>query len=427
MKVSFFTLGCKVNTCETEYLREQFIKRGYEAVEGEKADVFVVNSCTVTHIADRKGRGIVRKLRRENPSSIIILTGCMPQINKEDAFNLKEADIVLGNGEKDKLFSYLDDFLNRRERIFAVGDIFKVKDIATMSASKFDPSFQKAYLKIEDGCDNFCTYCAIGFARGRVRSESIADIQKDADKFIKEGYKELILTGINLSRYGFDLGLKASDGIRAVCEREGDFRVRLGSVEPNLMDIRDFEAMRDLPKLCPHFHLALQSGCDETLKRMGRRYTTKEYMSFVDYIFKYFPNPSITTDIIVGFPGETEDEFKKTCRFVSEIPFLKANIFPYSPRLGTRAASFPDQIHPDIKKERNIILNEIAETKKIEFLKTQLGREARVLGEKTGTGYTDNYVNVSFGEEKPKAGDFSIVKLSEITSDGMTAHIIKNR
>ena len=424
MKVSFFTLGCKVNTFETQFLREEFLKRGYETVSGEDADVFVVNSCTVTHIADRKGRGIVRKLRRENPDSVIILTGCMPQINKEDAFNLKEADIVLGNGEKDKLFSYLDEFLEKRQRIFAVGDIFKVRDIAKMSFDDFDETFQKAYLKIEDGCDNFCTYCAIGFARGPVRSEKIEDIRRDADNFIKKGYKEIVLTGINLSRYGFDLGLKASDGVRAACLRDGDFRVRIGSVEPNLMDIKDFEAMKGLKNLCPHFHLALQSGCDETLKRMGRRYTTEQYMGFVNYIFENFENPSITTDIIVGFPGETDEEFRKTCDFVRKLPLLKANIFQYSPRLGTKAATMPDQVPPQVKKERNIILSDIAEEQRIKFLKTQVGKTARVLGEKTGTGYTDNYICLSFKDEKPPSGKFASCILEDITPEGMTAKLI---
>lgn len=424
MKVSFFTLGCKVNTFETQFLREEFIKHGYEVTEGEKSDVFLVNSCTVTHIADRKARGIVRHLRRENPQAVIILTGCMPQINKEDAFNLKEADIVLGNGEKDRLFYYLDEFLKKRERIFAVGDIFKVKTIASMSCHDFDESFQRAYLKIEDGCDNFCTYCAIGFARGPVRSEKIDDIIKDADAFIERGYKELVLTGINLSRYGFDLGLRPYHAVKAVCQREGDFRVRLGSVEPNLMDMRDFEEMKGLNKLCPHFHLALQSGSDNTLKRMGRRYTLKEYMGFVEYIFKNFDNPSITTDIIVGFPGETDEEFKETCSFVKELPLLKANIFQYSPRRGTKAAGMKEQVPPQIKKERNIILSDIAEQRRREFLNLQVGRCARVLGERTGTGYTDNYINLSFKEERPRSGSFSDCILKGITPDGMNAKLI---
>ncbi len=424
MKVSFFTLGCKVNTFETQYLREEFLKRGYEVVSGEKADIFLVNSCTVTHIADRKSRGIVRHLRRENPESVIILTGCMPQVNKSDALNLTEADIVVGNGEKDRLFDYLEQFLKNRERLFEVGDIFKVKSIAPMKCRSFDESFQRAYLKIEDGCDNFCAYCAIGFARGPVRSEGIEDIIKDADAFIERGYKELVLTGINLSRYGFDIGLRPYHAIKAVCQREGDFRVRLGSVEPNLMDMRDFDEMRGLKKLCPHFHLALQSGSDKTLRRMGRRYTTGEYMGFVEYIFKNFENPSITTDIIVGFPGETDEEFKETCSFVSSLPLLKANIFQYSPRSKTKAAGMKEQVTPQIKKERNQILSQLAEKRRREFLNLQIGKKARVLGERTGTGYTDNYISLCFDEKKPPVDKFSQCILEEITFDGMKAKLI---
>lgn len=423
MKVSFFTLGCKVNTFESQSIAEEFINNGYEVVKGETADIFVVNSCTVTHIADRKSRNIVRRLRRKNPNAIIILTGCMPQTDRDSALSLLEADIVLGNAEKPNLFKITQQFMAKRDRIFKVGDIFQQKSFSHMEADKFDDSFQRAYLKIEDGCDCFCAYCAIGFARGPVRSENIENIEHAADGFIRNGYKELVLTGINLSRYGFDLNLRPSDAIAAVCRREGDFRVRLGSVEPNLMDFRDFEVMKDLEKLCPHFHLALQSGCDETLKRMGRRYTSAQYMQFVDYIFKNFNNPSITTDIIVGFPGETEEEFKETEKFVSSLPLLKANIFEYSQRKGTRAEKFPDQINPAEKTERFNRLSQIAEESRNKFLSSQIGTKARVLGEKVGSGYTDNYISVSFVGKKPAAGQWYSCVLNDIDKNGMISEL----
>lgn len=413
MRIKFISLGCKVNQYETQALASLFEARGFTQSEGSP-DVVVINSCSVTSLADRKSRAAVRRARREAPNAVIALTGCMPQASPEEAGKITEADIVLGTKDRRSLILAVEEFLQSRTRKVSIPAFSEDELFEPLTVSKFDESFQRAYIKIEDGCDRFCSYCAIPYARGSVRSRRIEEIKAEAARLAMAGYREIVLTGINLSRYGSDIGLTLADAVSAVDEAEGDFRIRLGSVEPDLISRADWQRLSKLKKLCPHFHLPLQSGCDETLFRMGRKYTAGEYLAVVEYIKSLFENPSFTTDIIAGFPGENEEEFEKTCQTVRSIGLLRAHVFEYSLRCGTAAAEMPGQLPPKIKKERAGRLFEICRESGEAFAKTQVGKTARLLLEKTGGGYTDNYL---YAELKPPqkelAGSFIKIKITD--------------
>jgi len=413
MKVRLVSLGCKVNQYEVQALSALFSERGYAVTEQNDADIVVINSCTVTSLADRKTRQLLRRLRREMPQSIIALTGCMPQADPEAAAKLTEADIVTGVRDRAKLIDVIERQLENRSRNISVTPFLTDELFEPLSAEKFSDSFQRAYLKIEDGCDRFCSYCIIPFARGRVRSRSLEEITAETEKLVKSGYREIVLTGINLSRYGADIGLRLKDAVLACAAANGDFRIRLGSVEPDLISNDDWQALSKIPKLCPHFHLAVQSGCDRTLKAMNRHYTMAQFLDTVRTIRKMFSNSSITADIIVGFPGETDEDFEETCKNIGELGLLRAHIFEYSPRKGTVAAKRGDQIDPQIKKLRSKRLEAICDDSAAEFAKGQVGSAARVLLEATGGGYTDNYLYVTLSSaEKYRTGDFINVTLT---------------
>lgn len=417
MRAKFISLGCKVNQYETQALEGLFAQHGFFAEAGGRADLVIINSCTVTSLADRKTRQMVRKLRRELPDAVLVLTGCMPQTSPEAAAALKEADIITGTKDRAQLVALvLDYFKNRRRRVdiasYVPNELFE-----PLNAEKFDDSFQRAYLKIQDGCDRFCSYCIIPYARGAVRSRPLEQIAAETQRLADAGYREIVLTGINLSRYGADTGLSLPHAVRAAASARGDFRLRLGSVEPDLLSEADWRALAEIPTLCPHFHIPLQSGCNATLRRMNRRYSTAEFMATVDRIRYLFPNPSITTDIIVGFPGETDEEFIETCRTAEEIGLLRAHIFEYSPRAGTPAAAMTHQVPPPVKKQRARKLAELCLSSGAQFARTQVGQKARVLLEATGDGYTDNYLYVNVPDRAGvSAGDFINVLLT--ASDG---------
>ena len=413
MKVRLVSLGCKVNQYEIQALAALFAQKGYTITEADDADITVINSCTVTSLADRKTRQVVRRLRREMPDSIIALTGCMPQADPDSAAKLTEADIVTGVKDRAKLIEIIEQQLENRSRNVSVVPFSEEDLFEPLSAEKFSDSFQRAYLKIEDGCDRYCSYCIIPFARGKVRSRSLAEITAETEKLVASGYREIVLTGINLSRYGADIGLRLKDAVAACSEVEGDFRIRLGSVEPDLISNEDWLALSKIPKFCPHFHLAVQSGCDNTLKAMNRHYTIGQFFDTVATIRKLFFNPSITADIIVGFPGETDDDFEETCRNIAALGLLRAHIFEYSPRKGTVAARRSDQIDPQIKKQRAKQLEAVCSASAAEFASGQVGSTARVLLEATGGGYTDNYLYVTISSaEKYRTGDFITVTLT---------------
>ncbi|MEG2204070.1 MAG: radical SAM protein, partial [Oscillospiraceae bacterium] len=299
MRVRFFSLGCRVNQVDAQALRGLFAREGFEPVEQGDAEVLVVNSCTVTSMADRKTRQLVRRLRREQPAAVLVLTGCLPQASPEAAALLTEADLVTGAREQEQLPARVREWLKTGRRVVSIPDFEPKTPFEGEPAERFDDSFQRAYLKIEDGCDRYCAYCVIPRARGPVRSRPPNEVAAETARLAAAGYRELVLTGINLSRYGAGEGLRLTDAVRAACEIPGDFRVRLGSVEPVLLGEADYQALSGLERLCPQFHLSLQSGCDDTLARMNRRYTTAEYLNTVRIIRSLFNNPSITTDLIV--------------------------------------------------------------------------------------------------------------------------------
>lgn len=413
MRARFISLGCKVNQYETQALEGLFAQHGFFAEAGGKADLVVINSCTVTSLADRKTRQTVRRLRRELPDAVLVLTGCMPQTAPDDAVALTEADIITGTKDRSQLVTLVLDYFKNRERKVKIASYESDEPFEPLSAEKFDDSFQRAYLKIQDGCDRFCAYCIIPYARGNIRSRPLAQIAAEAQHLVDAGYHEIVLTGINISRYGADLGVSLPDAVGAAASAHGDFRLRFGSVEPDLLSDANWQALASIPKLCPHFHIPLQSGCDATLRRMNRRYTTGEYLFAVDRIRRLFPNPSITTDIIVGFPGETDEEFLETCRTAQSIGLLRAHIFEYSPRSGTPAATMPNQVPPPVKKDRAHQLSALCSESGVQFARAQVGHRARVLLEATGGGYTDNYLYVNVPSRTGvSTGDFINVLLT---------------
>lgn len=414
MRVRFVTLGCKVNQYETQALSELFLGQGFSAADGGEPDLLVVNSCAVTAEAERKTRQTLRRLRRMHPDAVIALTGCLPQ-TAGDAASPPEADIVTGTANRAALPGLVRAFVAHRRRTVCVAPLCDAFE--PLRAHRFDSSFQRAYLKVEDGCDRFCSYCIIPYARGPVRSRPPADIAREAEALVENGYREIVLTGINLSRYGADLGLALPDAVAAAARPEGDYRIRLGSVEPDLLTGADWRALSGAGKLCAQFHLPLQSGCDGTLRRMNRRYRTADYLESVQRVFALFDNPSVTTDLIVGFPGETDAEFDETCRFVENLGLLRAHVFEYSPRAGTPAAAMPGQIDPATRKRRAAILSGICLASGEAFAKAQVGRTARVLLEATGGGYTDNYLYVRVLHPGADPGALLSVRLTGSSGD----------
>jgi threonylcarbamoyladenosine tRNA methylthiotransferase MtaB len=394
MTVRFVTLGCKVNQTESQAMARLFEQEGDVIVADGTADVVIVNSCTVTAEADRKTRQTVRKLRRENPDALLVLAGCLPQATPEIAQALPEADLVVGTRERAALPARVRAALDTGARGSFVAPYTPDAPFEALAADTFDASFQKAYLKIEDGCDRFCAYCIIPTARGAVRSMARAEVTRRTEHLVQNGYREIILTGINLSRYGAERGETLADAVEAANAVAGDFRIRLGSVEPDLVSGEDWARLARCEKLCPQFHLALQSGCDATLRRMGRRYTTADYADTVRTVRTLFPTCRITTDLIAGFPGETDEEFAATCEFVRALGLLRAHVFIYSPRPGTRAARLPDRISHPVAKSRAAALSRIAAESGRAIAAASVGRTVRVLAEANGCGYADDGLEV---------------------------------
>lgn len=399
MKVFFHTLGCKVNQYETQEMREMLKKSGYEITENEQdADIFVINSCTVTSESDRKTRQCVRHYKNKYPESTVVLTGCMPQSFPEMAKKLTEADIVLGNRNNSKLVESLSEYFNDDGRVLHLDCHKSGEGLISPGITDFEER-TRATLKIEDGCDRFCSYCIIPKARGRVRSKPIEDIQKEVAALADNGYREIVLVGINLSAYGKGGDLDLSDAVFAAAENEKIERIRLGSLEPDHITDELIEKLVKCEKLCPQFHISLQSGCDKTLKKMNRHYTAEEYAALCDKLRKSFKDCTLTTDIMVGFPQETEEDFSDTVKFAEKIGFEKIHIFPYSRRSGTVADKMEGQIEKSVKGYRVAELSKIADKIRTEFLKNQIGKTVSVLIEgkqKDGEmfGYTPNYTPV---------------------------------
>lgn len=416
------TLGCKVNQYESEVMAEMLDQSGYSKAESyQDSDINIVNSCTVTATGDAKNRKLIRRIRRENPDSIIILCGCMPQAFSDDASVFEGCDIVMGNTARRDIIPLIDEYLTERRQIIRIGEHQKNEAFENMRISAFNER-TRACIKIEDGCNRFCTYCIIPYARGRVRSKALDEIRKEADELAENGFKEIVLVGINLSAYGQEWDLNVYDAVKVVCRTPGIERVRLGSIEPERMTGDILSALSKEPKFCPHFHLSLQAGCDATLKRMHRHYDTAEYARIVADIRRLFDNPSITTDVMVGFVGESEEDFNTSVSFTDEIGFAKTHVFPYSRRKGTAADQMDGHIDEHLKHERADIMIAHTLEQQRRFMQSQVGLTEPVLFEtrsKDGMteGYTKNYTKVRVRDDSIITGEIFDVKITEAYDD----------
>ncbi len=428
MKFTIFTLGCKVNQYESQAVAELLKKQGYgEVCDAETPDLVIVNSCSVTAESDRKTRQTVRKYRSKYPNAAIALMGCMTSAHPNTAEELPEADIVIGNKEHSKFIKLINEFLENKNRIVDIEKHEREENYSALSITDFS-EHTRAFMKIEDGCDRFCTYCIIPYARGFVRSRDIESIKNEAEALSKNGYKEVVLVGINLSSYGKDNGLNLYDAVKAVAEVEGIKRVRLGSLEPDLMDDTLLNNLKTVDKFCPQFHLSLQSGCDKTLYRMNRHYDTAFYYDLVSRIRAIFENPAITTDIMVGFAGESEEEFEDSLEFVKKVGFSKSHIFAYSRRRGTVADKMADQIPNRVKAERSRRMIEQTAKSEHDFLLSQCGKTSSVLIETEDggwlSGYTENYTPVKLKGSAALCGKIINVRLIKVENGCVIGEVI---
>lgn len=421
MNFNIITLGCKVNQYESQVMHESLVSKGYvPAEEKEHADISVINTCTVTAVSDSKNRKLIRRLRRNNPHGIIVLTGCMPQAFPDDIEMFGDCDIVLGNAARSDLTDCLEQFYTNHQQIVQIKKHKEKNDtFEKMSVNTFSDR-TRAFVKIQDGCNRFCSYCIIPYARGRVRSKKLEELKAEIQSLSENGYQEIVLVGINLSAYGQDIGLHLCDAVDCVCSVPGIRRVRLGSIEPELITRQSVERLAKNSQFCPQFHLSLQSGCDATLRRMNRHYNTLQYTKIVNDLKGVFPNVSITTDVMVGFPGETREEFEQSLRFVQDIGFAKVHVFPYSRRRGTAADTAPDQVSQQMKEQRSKIMIEKTDLLREQFLQLQVGFTEEVLFEKQNRsgfweGYTKNYTPVQLKTEQDLSG-----KLCTVTITGTT-------
>ena len=408
-RAALHSLGCKVNSYETEAMQEMLSEQGYEIVAFEEpADVYVINTCSVTSMADRKSRQMLHRARKQNPEALVIAAGCYVQSAEEALLQDPAVDILIGNNEKAKLPGILKAW-EETGKASHVHDMGHEKQYEEMSRRQ-TAGHTRAYVKIQDGCDQFCTYCIIPYTRGRVRSRSLPDILSEVETLAGNGYQEVVLTGIHLDSYGADLPDKdLLDVIRAAAGVEGIRRIRLGSLEPRIMTEPFVRGLASVEKLCPHFHLSLQSGCDETLKRMNRRYDTQEFRACCERLRAAFDQPALTTDVMVGFPGETEEEFARTVAFLEEIRFYEMHVFKYSRRKGTRADRMEGQIPEPVKTQRSEALLKLTKEQSRAYRQRLLGATAEVLmeepyvcrGEVWQTGHTETYVKVAVPGEMP--------------------------
>lgn len=424
-KAALHNLGCKVNAYETESMQQLLEEAGYEIVPFEEtADVYVVNTCSVTNIADRKSRQMLHRAKKKNPNSVVVAAGCYVQTAKEQVLTDAAVDILIGNNKKHQLPEMLEQFFAARKEeqtreeeavkewqqsgtcghtgSLAVVDIAREREYEKLSVSR-TTEHTRAFLKVQDGCNQFCSYCIIPYARGRVRSRAVSEVLKEVERLSKSGCREVVLTGIHLSSYGMDLGTDLLSLIQKVHEISGIARIRLGSLEPKIVTEEFVQQLSELPKICPHFHLSLQSGCDATLQRMNRKYTCEQYAKGCDILRKYFVHPAITTDVIVGFPGETEEEFETTRAFLKKIGFFEIHIFKYSLRKGTRAAQMANQVAEDVKHARSeqLFFDQIPRNEA--FLNWYQGRQVQILleekvcfeGAQYLVGHTKEYVKAA--------------------------------
>ena len=406
IKVALHNLGCKVNAYEVEAMQQLLEEAGYDIVPFEPgADVYLINTCTVTNIADRKSRQMLHKAKKMNPDAIVVATGCYVQTDEGKLDKDEAVDLILGNNQKGNIVQVLQEYEQQHTKQKHVLNINQTKEYEEL-AINHTAEHVRAYIKVQDGCNQFCTYCIIPYARGRVRSRKIAQVMDEVRALAAKGYKEVVLTGIHLSSYGVDFPEEERETllslIQSVHEVEGVERIRLGSLEPRIITEEFARTISSMPKMCPHFHLSLQSGCDTTLERMNRRYRSTEYAEKCDLLRKYFKNPALTTDVIVGFPGETEEEFAESKAFVDKVDFYETHIFKYSRREGTKAAAMKDQVPDQIKAVRSAELIELSHRKQAAYEERLIGTTQEVLieekiirnGEELQIGHTKEYVKI---------------------------------
>lgn len=424
-KVAFYTLGCKVNQYETEAMEEIFEKDGYIVVNSEDiADIYVINTCTVTNLSDRKSRQFISRAKKLNQDAVIAVVGCYSQVSPEEVSQIEGVDVIIGTTERHRILELCKEAKKKSEKINIVKNVKTQKQFETINIDEIK-SKTRAYIKIQDGCNQFCSYCIIPYARGPIRSRRLEEIIGETEKLAKVGFKEIVLAGIHVASYGKDIDkTPLTDVLKAVAKVDGIERIRLSSLEPTLIDEEFMKTIINIGKVCDHFHLSLQSGSDTVLKRMNRKYTTSQYKDIVNLIRRHMPNAGITTDIIVGFPEETEEEFNQTLEFVKDIRFSKIHVFKYSPRKGTPAAEYKNQIDGNIKNSRSEKLIALGEKLMFEFNSTFVGKTLSVLFEEESKreknfieGYTTNYIRVKSKQEINNIGSINDIKIKEAKDD----------
>lgn len=431
MKAAIYTLGCKVNQYDSQEISSLLKAHGFEIVNSKsQADIYILNSCTVTAESTRKSKQAVRRFKKAHPDSVVLLTGCFPQAFSEEADCLTEADIVIGNRSNSEIVSILTNYLKERKpfRKFSAHQL--TDKYFTCSIDTF-AEHTRAFVKIQDGCNRYCSYCTIPKARGFSRSRPLASIKEELSKLAALGYSEIVFVGINLSSYGLECGLSLADALEAAQEIDGIKRIRLGSLEPDHITNTLIERLKKLDKLCPQFHLSLQSGSDSILKRMNRHYTSSEYLTLCKKLQASFPDTSITTDIIVGFPGESDEDFLTTVTFAEKCNFMKVHVFPFSPRKGTPAYKYTDKISDSVKSHRCALLQNKCDSIRASILKSYIGKETDVLFEtpKDGYfhGYTANYTPVKVISNQNITGKICRVKILSVENDTCIGELLKDQ
>ena len=424
-------------------MAQKFLEKGYQILEEndenveEKPDVCIINTCTVTNMSDRKSRQMLRRMKEKNPDTVVVAVGCYAQVAKEELSKIPEIDLVLGNNEKVEIVKYVEEYLKENVKNIDIEDVMQSRKFSDFGNITFSEK-TRAVIKIQDGCDRFCSYCIIPYARGRVRSRKPESIISEISEIAKKGIKEVVITGIHIASYGKDYAMSKDEKIKnyrlidlleKINEIEGIERIRLGSIEPLLITEEFVERLEKLEKICHHFHLSLQSGCDETLKRMNRRYTTEQFKTIVELLRKTYKDVNLTTDIIVGFPGETEEEFTKTYEFLKEIKFYKMHVFKYSPRKGTKAAVMKNQVPGDIKEERSKKLIELSNENEFQYNSTYIGKNVKVLfeEEKVGVykGHTQNYIMVYCKSNEMLDNKIKTVNCVKVENDYIIGNVIE--
>ena len=418
-KIAFITLGCKVNLYDTEAMAELFTEKGYEVVDFEEyADVYLINTCTVTNLGDKKSRQMIRRAKRINPNSVVVATGCYAQVASEEVAKIEGINIVIGTKNRSEIVETVENYVAENGVVNNVSDIMGEKEFEPLQISRLT-NRTRAYIKIQEGCNRYCTYCIIPYARGPIRSRKPEEVIEEVKKLAENGFKEVVLTGIHVASYGLDLGnITLSDIIEKVHSVNGIERIRFSSMEPLAIDDDFVARMAKLPKVCDHYHLSLQSGCNRTLKRMNRKYNAEQYAEACERLRNAFPNVAITTDIIVGFPDETEEDFKESLAFAKKMKLDKIHTFPYSPKKGTPAAKMKNQISGDVKSQRSKEMIALSDKMNIDFLNNNIGKTVPVLFEDMENGFwqghTTNYIKVLVKSDENLNNKIVDVKLDKI-------------